>query len=590
MGAIADLATAAKAPARRAPPASGDGRGLWDRAFGATAKEDGHAAARQRARQANSHVRSAASDAAQMRLLQAMRSQAPGGWSDDRMEQSRHYTGITYICSHRIGEQMAQAEFQVFKKDPRHPDGKRPVTKQDPPEGGRLVPPYKLVELLERPNPDDTFGDLMYRWNQQLDLTGTALTWQVPNKLGVPFELYPVPTAIAVPQPVVNDEYPDGFYRIQPLYPYGPFSSYPTPNSAVGAAVPAQWMLRFAFPHPLLRWDGMSPLTAARFHLDSLEAVDRSRAYKMRRTFQPSAVLNMDEAEGAHAMDEAEIARMKAEFFNEFQGPDNVGNLFVCSPGARLDEWGARPYEMDYPAGWEQLTSFIMAIYGITKPAAGMVDDASYAVLFATLKQLHLLTLGPKCSRIGGKLTRHLAPHFGDDLIVEVRCPRIDDHEVKNAKLGVLIQGKAITKGELRREQDMPPWGDERDDEIAGTDPAAEQAAMQGAGGEGAVPGAPGGAEQPPGGSADAETGGPPGKAGRSESAAAIARRASAPRDASQSERALRKLVDKPRKDAEAAEAPQVTQSRPRPGTLGRGALGPRKMLLAAGRNGNGRH
>lgn len=419
---------------------------------------------------ANARASSVSGDLAFVRLLEAMRSRAPGGWSDDRWEQSKHFTGMVYICVHRMSEQLAQSEFQVYIKDPHHPGGKRPVTPDDPPQGPERerwdIRPYDLVRVLEKPNPEDSFGDMMYRWNQQMDLTGMALTWMVPNMGGVPFELYSIPTAIAIPQPVINPLYPNGYYRIQPVYPYGPFSSYPTPATSVGAPIPGEWMLNFKYPHPLLRYDGWSPLTALRLHIDETEEIDRSRWYKMKRSVNPDATLDFDMIEGMVPLQKSERDRLREDFANFFQGSENAGRLFIGSPGAKLNPWGIAPKDMDYPNGWDQLTSFVMAGMGITKPAAGIIEESSYASLYAALKQLHLLTLEPKCNRIAAKLTRFLAPFYGDNLIVEIRVQRIDDHDVKLAKLGILCQYGAITINQLLRELDMPvtsePWGMER--------------------------------------------------------------------------------------------------------------------------------
>ncbi|HYF53881.1 MAG TPA: phage portal protein, partial [Salinarimonas sp.] len=453
-----------------------DSRRMWREAFGAAAtlKEEGLTTPR---RPPATHTgRSLAGAGAFQRLLQAFRSRAPGGWSDDRWEQSRHYTGIQYVALHRCAEQFQQGEFQVFKRDPSHPEGKRPVTKHDPPEGGRHTRPYELVELLEKPNPQDSFGDLAYMWYQQMGLTGSALTWMVPNALGAPYELYSIPTALAVPQPVINPDYPEGYYRIQPVYPYGPFSSYPTPASAVGAPIPAQWVMKFKYPHPFLRHDGYSPLTALRYHIDLLEMIDRSRHYSMRRSINPSAVVNFEDMDGAQPLPEEEIERIRAEFEEDQMGPENAGRLYVSPPGGKLEQWGSRPIDMDYPRGWDQLTSYILGGFGITKPAAGMIEDSSYSTLFATMKQLHWQTLDPMCQRISSQITRTLAPFFGDDLIVEVRCKRIDDHDVKNALLQILMAGKAVTKNELRKECGFgvtsEDWGSEiatmmAEDEIA---------------------------------------------------------------------------------------------------------------------------
>lgn len=445
-------------------PGQNEGRAKWDQIFSTNKEAGGRVddSTRQIPVRGGSYGRSSATgEAATKRLLQALRSMAPGGWSDDRWEQVRHFVGIAYIAIHRLATQMQRSEFQVYRKDRNHPDGKIAVTEDD-------TEAWKLVKLLEKPNGQDSWGKLMYRWIQQKYLTGTALTWMVPNMLRQPYELYCIPTPLAIPQPAINPDYPDGFYRIQPVYPYGPFSSYPTPASAVGAPVPAQWMLRFQFPHPLLRYEGWSPLTALKLHLDEVESIDQSRWYKMKKSLNPSAVFNMSEMDGMVQLPEPEIDRMHAEW-DAFLGPSNHGGLLIGSPGGKLEEFGQRAIDMDYPAGWDQLVSFALAGFGITKPVAGMIEDSSYATLFASLKQVYELTLSPDCEDIGADLTRHVAPFFGDDLIVEIRCKRIDDHDIALAKVGVMLQGRLGTVNEARKLLDLPAvdatkfeWGEER--------------------------------------------------------------------------------------------------------------------------------
>lgn len=473
MGFISQL-TGYESKARVYPPQP------WDGIF-SVSKESGKTALRlsDNPTQGSGWGRSAVNVNSFARLLEAYRSKGPGGWTDDRWEESRHYTGIAYVAIHRANEQLMQSEFQVFEKDDNAPDGKKPVS--------RHHPGYELVKMLERPNGEDCFGDMMAQWNLQMDLTGTALTWLVPNRLGKPFEMYSIPTAAAMPSPIVNPDFPDGYYRIQPLYPYGPFSA-PTPFSAAGAIIPAKWMIRFKYPHPYVRHDGYSPLTGMRSTLDVVEAIYRSRWYSMSRGVNPTAILNFDEVDGMQGLPPEEIARIHAEWEGNFQGAENHGKLIIGHPGSRLDPFGNKPVDMDYPAGWEQETGFALAGFGISKPAAGMTEDASYGALFATLKQFHLLTLQPKCVRIGSKLTRELGKYFGDDLIVEVRCPRIDDHDIKFEKVKIAQGAGAITYNQLLKELDFPMTDEEWGEQRVGKD---EQQGQQ--------PGAPGGMPEMPG-------------------------------------------------------------------------------------------
>lgn len=398
-------------------------------------------------------------DNALRRLITAMRSKAPGTWTDDRFEQSRHFVSTPYVAIHRLCVLFSQAEFDVRERP-----AKRKDKDDDLPVSSREG--EELINYLEKPNWRDSFGSWMYRLCQQKWLTGTGLDWMVPNALGRPLEHYIIPTALAIPQTVMNPQYPNGFYRIQPVYPYGPFSSYPTPNSSVGAPIPAEWMLRFQFPHPLLWYDGWSPLTALRLSIDGLEMTERSQFYKMKKSINPSAVLNMDGVEGMEPLPWAEIERIRAEWENNHQGTENHGNMVVMPPGGKLEEFGRAPVEMDYTESWAQKSSFVLGGLGITKPAAGMIEDSSYSTLFATLKQVNVLTVQPECDSIASNLTRQVATKFGDNLVVKIRAKRIDDHDILFQKLDRLIDTKAITYNQLFKELDMPQvqeaWAKER--------------------------------------------------------------------------------------------------------------------------------
>lgn len=494
MGRIARLKTIEAKRTGQFPnlsPRRSQGAAVWEEVFGRVSTDRPRAYQHPPITDSTYGRSMVGTDVATKRLVAALRSKAPGGWSDDRWEQAaRQFQGVTYVAIDRIARQWQQAEFQIFKKDRSVEGGKRPVTEDDPPEGKRFCQPYDAVKLLERPNPRDSFGKLAYRWCQQLRLTGMALTWMLPNELGTPMQLFCIPTAVAIPQAVTAPEYPEGFYRIQPVYPYGPFSSYPTPFSSVGAPIPAQWMLRFTYPHPILWYDGFSPLTALRHHIDVVTMIDRSRHYSMRRSVNPSAVLQMDEmSDGMEPLNPDEVERIKADFEGDFEGPENHGRLFIAAPGGRLEAWGGKPNEMEWESGWDQLVGFVMGGLGITKQAAGMIDDATYATLFATLKQLHLITVQPDLDDVAADITRNLLPFFGDDLIMECRCPRIDDHEVTFKKVEVLISAKAVTKNQVRKMLDEPltqePWGDEMAGEGEEEKAAAKAAemGMPGAGG-----------------------------------------------------------------------------------------------------------
>lgn len=505
--------------------------GLWNRVFGQVTHKEAPKPKPQRGGTL------AASAQSLMHFLTAIRSGAPGGWTDDRYEQSRHQNGAAHIVVRCLGTRFLRSEFQVSHRDPSAPDGKRPVTESDPPEGDRIVRPYDLVRLLQKPNAHDYWGKLCYRVLQQKLLTGTAITWMVPNELGVPMELYCLETGIAVPMPVLSPEFPQGAYRIQPVYPYGPFSSYPLPNAAVGTLIDARWTFRSFYPHPLIRYEGYSPQTGMRLELDCLEAINRSRWYKMKRSSNPDAVLNMTDTESGAPTLDSEIERMLAQWEAAMQGPENHGKLLVPPTGAKLEQFGTVPKDMDWQAGFSQLLDFSLGGFGVPKAAAGMADDASYSQLYASLRQLDLVTMEPEAFDWAATLTRFLAPFFGDDLIVEVRCPRVDDHEITFKKVTELMGLKGLPESVIRLAftlMDLP-----QDERVI-----KELAAVKD------EQGAASGTVQALGGKSPEESG----------------------------ERVNKVIGEVVKREEERAEPAEISRTRPAPGKLSEGSLGPRGL------------
>lgn len=169
---------------------------------------------------AKAHVR-ADDGFAYRHLLAALRSNAPGQWSQNPLEQARHFTSAVFLAINTLAKQAENAEFKIFERD-------------DDPDNGLAELPYSdpLCRLFEDPNPEDGLGDLLYQITQQLALSGISLVWAPrDNPLGLPSELYSIPTATALPQPP-SPEYPGGSYLVQPYYPYGGYPVVTTPQVA----------------------------------------------------------------------------------------------------------------------------------------------------------------------------------------------------------------------------------------------------------------------------------------------------------------------------------------------------------------------
>jgi hypothetical protein len=70
----------------------------------------------------------------------------------------------------------------------------------------------ELVAKMDRPNSRRSWLEFVLAAWTQWETTGSVLLWYRSNEVEV------IPTALAIPQPKSSD-CPNGYYRIQPLYP-----------------------------------------------------------------------------------------------------------------------------------------------------------------------------------------------------------------------------------------------------------------------------------------------------------------------------------------------------------------------------------
>lgn len=391
-------------------------------------------------------------------LLRALRSRAPGMYSQNVQALSQHFTSGVYLALNTMCKQAAQAEWRIFEEigSPHEPDVE--LQKHEP-----------VVKLFKNPNNEDDFVDILAQLTQQIGLNGIALEW-IPvwgNQIQ-PEEMYIIPTATALPWPP-SPVYPHGSYLIQPFYPFGPFSTIPSYQSAAGARIPAEQIIRIKNDHPILRYDGYATLTAIQRHVDTVEAIDTARWSTQQLGLDPSIIISFDPK--LVNPDKADFKRIRTELQAIYAGPVNAGKIMFNPFGGKADKLSHTPNEMAWEKGWEQLMAFEQACFGVPKGISGMDDDTSFATLYARMKQFNLLSLDPLLDKLGRKNTKRLIkPYFGGDLYLKLTARKITDEEMVLKKIGVGIQSKTLRLNEIRKllDLDLPPIDGPQGDEFIG--------------------------------------------------------------------------------------------------------------------------
>lgn len=402
-------------------------------------------------------------------LLDTFRREPAGAWSDNRFEQVQHFRDVIYVAIRSIMDLIGGADFAVQRR--RKPNrrrttfGKSVAATQQHGRDEDYTPfddaDHPLAKLLHRPNCTETMGELAAKLTLQNRLTGVGPLWCVPNAKGRPVELWPLKTPLTTPIFAQTQQYPNGAWRVQPYSPGAWAGPMPGGIASTGAILPGEEVKRFMDPHPLIDWDGFSPLTAGARLLDVLESIDDSRKSAMDNGLQLDAVLM------APGIGEANATRIQAKFENRHKGARNAKKFAVIDPGEPtspgdkfdLKTLSQTAKDMEYTQGWEQMVKFVLALFGVPASVAGLAGTTSYSELYAALRQFHYRQAS-FVGRLETWLTKILAwpwSSFPDEYLVRVKLPALDDPDLREQQFGRQLQYDLLTYNEARAKDDLDP-------------------------------------------------------------------------------------------------------------------------------------
>lgn len=426
---------------------------------------------------------------------QALRGGRPGPWASDHFEQSKHFTGVPYVVVDAIATWVASSNVRLVQRveDSDSLAGsdrlERSTVRRAMSQAGAHESDEKWAPLdadhpawkpFRQPNPQQTIADLLYEHTLQKCLTGTGLTWQVPNGYGEPCELYVLPQALTnalPPSPI----YPNGAYRVLPMFTTGPFAVVPGYAAMGGTIIASEYIAVSRKWHPYVKYDGYSPLEAAGVQLDILQEIDNARWYAFQQGIDPSIYIELPNGTTVD-----QWKQLQAKLDENHSGTRNRKKPLALLGGAKANSLSNAPAEMGFETGWDQIVKFVCAVFRTPAVVAGLAQSASYAEWFAALKQFFTGTLIPICNSTAADWTlKIIQPAWGDDIRAQIDPPAIDDQEQLLARLGALQGGQALTKGELRTSLGFELFGDERDEEIAGAPDQSMNVNINGAGGGG---------------------------------------------------------------------------------------------------------
>jgi HK97 family phage portal protein len=310
-----------------------------------------------------------------------------------------------------------------------------------------------LVQLLKRPNPQQSWKSFLHSWVAFQYIAGNGYVERIAGASGVPRELY-------VQRSDRMEVLPGSPLQRIKGYRYNtgvgkPIEWFPDVNRN---GEPVQKILHTKFFHPLDDWYGLSPIAAAARAIDQSNEAQAWNVSLLQNGCRPSGFLNI---KGTLSDDQKRDFRDELE--NRFQGVRNAGRPMVADGEAEVSwiSMSNSPSEMDWLGGLHLNSRQICSVVGCPALLIGDVNDPTFANYKEAHRFLWTETVLPLMDFLLGEFNHWLVPFFGQGLYVGYDRNDIealqDDQDSVWQRASVAWTSGLAKKNEARAMVGLPP-------------------------------------------------------------------------------------------------------------------------------------
>jgi len=299
---------------------------------------------------------------------------------------------------------------------------------------------HVFLDMMKNVNPFMNRFELWELTLTFLELTGNAYWWIVPNRLGVPAEIWVIPSQN---MKVVPDkrEFLKG-------YLYGGMGNQ--------VAFEREEIIHFKYPNPKSLYYGMGPLEAARYEVSSNEYQKKYEMALFKNQARPDGVLETDEM-----LDDPTLTRLHREWEQAHRGPDRAYRVAILERGLKYKQVQISPRDLDFLQGRKVTRDEICAIFKVPLSKLGIVEDVNRANAEANDYTFRKDTVAPKLIRIEEKLNERLLPRYDQNLecAFENIIPGDKEFMLKERETNLKVGFSTINEERERVGREPVPWG-----------------------------------------------------------------------------------------------------------------------------------
>jgi HK97 family phage portal protein len=268
----------------------------------------------------------------------------------------------------------------------------------------RLEDSHPLNRLIETPNPDQSWLELMHCLSQNLDLSGNGYASIIRGGTrGLPIALWPLSPLWMKIKPGRED-----------LVDY-----YEYEQSGYKKKVDAADMVQLRLPNPNDPIFGMPVLMAAGRATD----IDRESGNWQKSSLQnrSASSLHVEVPESTQAED---VQAIQDSIVQKYSGASNADKPFVTS--GKITNLNRTAHEMDFVNSRKAVWAEICAVFGLSMSDLGFTETVNLANAEAMAKALWKNTIIPRLELMKRQLNNQLAKDFGENICLEYDTSKVD--------------------------------------------------------------------------------------------------------------------------------------------------------------------
>lgn len=279
--------------------------------------------------------------------------------------------------------------------------------------GDTPIEQHPLLDLLDRPNPLESYYEFMSSLFGYLLLSGNAYILKTGGSSGQPRELHLLrPDRITIkgsgqPIPDRYDYIING--RVQQSYQVDQENGFSE-------------LKHIKLWSPLDDYYGLSPLSAAAVEVDQFNMASKHNVNLLNNGARPSGAVIFkprDEQGFSINLSDSQRQQLLTDINNRFSGTNNAGRPLLLEGDFDWKEMGLSPKDMDFLNLKHMSASSIALCFGVPSQLAGVPDAQTYSNVAEARLALYEETIIPYLRKVASDLNEWLVPMFDERLELE---------------------------------------------------------------------------------------------------------------------------------------------------------------------------